>query len=102
MYRGASVIYVDYVDYDEMAHYSGPERGEALDALDGVDRAIRSIVRAAGKAPRPYRFVMLSDHGQTLGATFKGRFGVSLEEHIRSLTGGRSVRPRRAPRNGAR
>jgi uncharacterized membrane protein YvlD (DUF360 family) len=87
MYRGTPVIYVDYVDYDEIAHYSGPERGEALDALDGVDRTIRHIARAAGSAPRPYRFVVLSDHGQTLGATFRSRFGVSIEGHIRAVTG---------------
>lgn len=87
MYRGTPVIYVDYVDYDEIAHYSGPERGEALDALDGVDRTIRSIARAAADAPRPYHLVVLSDHGQTLGATFRDRYGVSIEEHIRALTG---------------
>ena len=34
MYRGTPVIYVDYTDYDEIAHHSGPERGETLDALD--------------------------------------------------------------------
>ncbi|MBM4407003.1 MAG: hypothetical protein FJ038_00030 [Chloroflexi bacterium] len=87
MYRGTPVIYVDYVDYDEIAHYSGPERGEALDALDGVDRTIRNIARAAADAPRPYHLVVLSDHGQTLGATFRNRYGIALEEHIRDLTG---------------
>src|SRR5207249_10872578 len=38
MLRGVPVIYADFVDYDEIAHHSGPERGESLDALDGVDR----------------------------------------------------------------
>lgn len=88
MYRGAPVVYVDYTDYDEIAHHSGPERGESLDALDGVDRAIGSLERAALDAPRPYRFVVLSDHGQSLGATFLQRFGVTLEELVRSLLGG--------------
>ena len=37
IYRGTPVIYMDYTDYDEIAHHSGPERGETLDALDGVD-----------------------------------------------------------------
>lgn len=88
MYRGAAVIYVDYTDYDEIAHHSGPERPEALAALDGVDEAIGALARAARDAARPYRFVVLSDHGQSLGATFRQRFGVTLEQVVRSLLGG--------------
>ena len=67
MYRGAPVIYVDYTDYDEIAHHSGPERAETFDALDGVDRAIATLEKAAKSAARPYKFVIVSDHGQTLG-----------------------------------
>lgn len=88
MYRGTPVIYVDYTDYDEIAHHSGPERGEALDALDGVDRAIGTLEKAAAAAPRPYRFVVVSDHGQTLGATFLQRYGRTLGDLIRELMGG--------------
>ena len=33
-------------------------------------------------APRPYRFVVLSDHGQSQGATFLDRYGVSLEDLV--------------------
>ena len=71
MYRGTPVIYVDYTDYDEIAHHSGPERTETLEALDGVDATVRSLVRAAEDTPRPYKFLLLSDHGQSLGATFR-------------------------------
>jgi uncharacterized membrane protein YvlD (DUF360 family) len=88
MFRGTPVIYVDYTDYDEIAHHSGPERAETLDALDGVDRTIRSLVHAAEDTPRPYRFVLLSDHGQSLGATFKQRYGKSLQQVIADLMGG--------------
>jgi hypothetical protein len=88
MYRGTSTIYVTYTDYDEIAHHSGPQRAESLDALDGVDRILGSLARAAEDAPRPYRFVVLSDHGQTLGATFRQRFGETLEEVLRKLMGG--------------
>jgi uncharacterized membrane protein YvlD (DUF360 family) len=91
MYRGAPVIYVDYTDYDEIAHHSGPERGETLDALDGVDRAIATLEKAAGAAPRPYRFVVVSDHGQTLGATFLQRYGRTLGDVIRELMAGEAV-----------
>lgn len=88
MYRGTPVIYVDYTDYDEIAHHSGPERSETLDALDGVDRAIRTLEKAAANAPRPYRFVVVSDHGQTLGATFLQRYGKTLGDVVRGLMGG--------------
>lgn len=90
MYRGANVIYADFTDYDEIAHHSGPERVEALVALDGIDAAIATIAKAAEDAPRPYRFVVLSDHGQSLGATFKQRYGESLSDVVRRLLGGRA------------
>ena len=91
MYRGANVIYADFTDYDELAHHCGPERVEALQALDGVDAAIGTLVKAAEDAPRPYKFVVLSDHGQSLGATFKQRYGQSLGEVVRDLMGGRAT-----------
>ena len=87
MYRGTPIIYVDYTDYDEIAHHSGPERGESLDALDGVDGAIATLEKAAGAAPRPYRFIVLSDHGQTLGATFRQRYGKTLGDVVKGLMG---------------
>ena len=88
MYRGAPMIYVDYTDYDEIAHHSGPERSETFDALDGVDRAIATLEKAAATAPRPYRFVVVSDHGQTLGATFLQRYGKTLGDVIKELMHG--------------
>jgi uncharacterized membrane protein YvlD (DUF360 family) len=90
MYRGANVIYADFTDYDEIAHHSGPERVEAFDALDGIDAAFATIAKAAQEAPRPYKIVVLSDHGQSLGATFKQRYGESLADLIRRLMGGRA------------
>ena len=90
MLRGTPVIYMDYTDYDEIAHHSGPERPESLDALDGVDRELRTLMKAAADAPRPYRFVLLADHGQSLGQTFLQRYGVTLQEVVRSLMGGKA------------
>ena len=46
---------------------------------------------AAEHAPRPYEFVVLSDHGQSQGATFRQRYGQSLEELIRDLLADRDV-----------
>jgi len=91
MYRGTPVVYIDYTDYDEIAHHSGPERGETLDALDGVDLAIEALVKAADDAPRPYKFILLSDHGQSLGSTFLQRYGKSLKDVLSDLMGGVSV-----------
>ena len=91
MYRGANVIYADFTDYDELAHHCGPERVESFEALDGVDRAIGTLALAAEDAPRPYKFVVLSDHGQSLGATFKQRYGQSLGEVVRDLMSGRAT-----------
>ncbi len=91
MYRGTNVIYADFTDYDELAHHCGPERVESYEALDGVDGAIAALAKAAEDAPRPYRFIVLSDHGQSLGATFKQRYGKSLGEVVRELMGGRAT-----------
>ena len=91
MYRGANVIYADFTDYDELAHHCGPERVESFEALDGIDRAIAMLQKAAEDAPRPYKFVVLSDHGQSLGATFKQRYGQSLGEVVRDLMSGRAT-----------
>ncbi|MEI8334789.1 MAG: phage holin family protein [Chloroflexota bacterium] len=91
MYRGTNVIYADFTDYDELAHHCGPERVESFEALDGVDRAIATLEKAAKDAPRPYRFIVLSDHGQSLGATFKQRYGASLGEVVRDLMAGRAT-----------
>jgi uncharacterized membrane protein YvlD (DUF360 family) len=82
MYSGAPTIYVDYTGYDAIAHHCGPERPEAIDALEGIDRAIGSLLKAARFTGRPYRMVVLSDHGQCLGAPFQQRYGQSLEAVI--------------------
>jgi uncharacterized membrane protein YvlD (DUF360 family) len=91
MYRGTNVVYADFTDYDELAHHCGPERVESFEALDGVDRAIATLEKAAKDAPRPYRFIVLSDHGQSLGSTFKQRYGKSLGEVVLDLMAGRAT-----------
>ncbi|HET7027420.1 MAG TPA: phage holin family protein [Candidatus Limnocylindrales bacterium] len=88
LYRGSPVILVDFVDYDELAHHAGPERLESLRAVEGLDRVLRSLERAAAGAPRPYRIVVLSDHGQSQGATFRQRYGITLEALVRELMQG--------------
>ncbi|MDQ2966067.1 MAG: phage holin family protein [Chloroflexota bacterium] len=86
--RGVPIVYADLLSYDEIAHHAGPERPEAMHELEAVDRQIRTIVRGATGAPREYGFVVLSDHGQSLGATFRQRYGEDLGALIRRLVGG--------------
>src|SRR4029077_7588388 len=89
MWRRSSPIYVDFVDYDEIAHHAGPDRVEARDSVGGIDKIIGIIAKAAADAPRPYRFVVLSDHGQSPGAMFAQRYRKPLAGLIQELVGER-------------
>jgi len=83
--RGTPVVFVDLVDYDEIAHHAGPTRPESLRALEGLDRVLDTLVRVTDAAPRDYRVVVLSDHGQSLGATFEQVAGRPLVDVVRAL-----------------
>ncbi|MGO4258006.1 alkaline phosphatase family protein [Marmoricola sp. RAF53] len=78
MRRGTKVIYVNYVDYDEIAHHAGMFRPESLAALDGVDRVLGSLEELSRLAPRRYRIIAISDHGQSQGRSFEDAYGKSL------------------------
>ncbi len=82
MLEGRPVIYTTFLAYDEVAHHSGIQRPDTLEVLRRVDNAISRIERASGDAPRPYRLIVLSDHGQSQGTTFLDRFGESLEDLV--------------------
>lgn len=88
---GRPVVYTTFLAYDEVAHHSGVERPDALAVLRRVDRAIARIASATAHAPRPYRIVVLSDHGQSQGATFLQRYGETLEQLVRRLDGDGAV-----------
>ena len=85
LYAGRPIAYTTFLAYDEVAHHSGVERRDTLAVLRKVDRQLGRIQRAAAGAPRPYRFVVLSDHGQSQGATFLQRYGESLEQLVTRL-----------------
>ncbi|WP_169746617.1 alkaline phosphatase family protein [Demequina maris] len=93
MMEGARSIYVDFVDYDEIAHHAGVTRPESLASLYGLDGVLRTLeqVAQAGITPREYRIVLVSDHGQSQGATFLQRYGMTLEELVAAHTGGRAL-----------
>jgi hypothetical protein len=83
-------VYATFASYDEVAHHSGLERADTLEALRKLDQQFGRIERARRYAPRPYEIVVLSDHGQTQGATFEQRNGYGLDDLVeRSLARGR-------------
>ena len=83
LFAGRPVVYSTFSGYDEMAHHAGVERTETLGILRKLDRQFARLARAAQEAPRPVQFVVLSDHGQTQGATFRQRYGATLEEVVK-------------------
>ena len=89
MLKGRPAIYATFSSYDEVAHHSGLERADTLEALRKLDQQFGRIDHARKYSPRPYEIVVLSDHGQTQGATFKQRNGYWLEDLVaRSLASG--------------
>jgi len=86
MLRGSPAIYTTYVGYDEVAHHAGPLTKDALDTLDALDDHFGRIIRiGTAKAPRRYDVFILSDHGQSWGATFRQRYGITVDELLESL-----------------
>ena len=82
MMKGRPAIYATFSSYDEVAHHSGLERADTMEALRKLDQQFGRIDRARRYAARPYEIVVLSDHGQTQGATFKQRNGYGLDELV--------------------
>src|SRR5439155_23910164 len=62
-----------------------------LAVLRKLDRQFGRLAAAAAEAPRPVEFVVLSDHGQTQGATFLDRYGQSLEQLVKEACGTQDV-----------
>jgi len=91
MLRGRPAVYATLSGYDEVAHHSGLERHDTLEALRKLDKQLGRIARAGRYAPRPYEIVVLSDHGQTQGATFKQRNGYGLDDLVRRSIEGRPL-----------
>ncbi|MFF7497868.1 alkaline phosphatase family protein [Streptomyces lavendulae] len=96
MLAGRTCVYADLVAYDEVAHHSGPHGRDTDQVLARLDRSLALIARVAEHAPREYRIVLLSDHGQSPGETFLGRYGLSLKDLVRAGCG--LPVPRRAGR----
>jgi uncharacterized membrane protein YvlD (DUF360 family) len=91
MLRGVPAVYATFASYDEVAHHSGLERPDTLEALRKLDQRLGMVERARRYAPRPYELVVLSDHGQTQGATFLQRNGYGLADLVERSLSHRSV-----------
>ncbi|MEU2393228.1 phage holin family protein [Streptomyces sp. NPDC007369] len=87
MLAGRSAIYADLVAYDEVAHHSGPRGRDTDQVLARLDRSLALLARVAEHAPRTYRIVLLSDHGQSPGETFLSRYGLTLKDLVRAGCG---------------
>ena len=79
------VDYVTYLGYDEIAHHSGVRDKDAFQALRNLDKQFHRIEMANTLSHRNYQLVIHSDHGQTNGATFKQRYGLTLEDLVKNL-----------------
>ena len=78
-------VYTTFMGYDEVAHHCGISDDEAFYVLKKLDRCIKRIEAAKAYAQRPYYLCVLSDHGQTNGATFKQRYGYTLADLVQKL-----------------
>ena len=77
--------YLSYVGYDEVAHHSGVEDEDVWNVLKKIDLQFNRIKKAEKLSDRDYKFVILSDHGQGNGATFKQKYKITLANYVRSL-----------------
>lgn len=94
------VNYVTYLGYDEIAHHSGIRDDDAFYALRTLDKHFNRVEIAATLAHRDFKLVVHSDHGQTNGATFKQRYGNSLEDLVRNLLPGAQIFADMSPSTG--
>ncbi len=78
-------LYATYMGYDEIAHHNGVSDHEAFNALKQLDKHFARLEKATELSSRKYKFVILSDHGQSNGATFKQRYGLSLKDLVQRL-----------------
>lgn len=77
--------YATFMGYDEIAHHSGVEDEDVWSALKKIDSQFSKLTSAIEMSDRDYKVVVLSDHGQSKGATFKQRYGITLGNYVRSL-----------------
>lgn len=85
--QGIPSAYYTIFSYDEVAHHSNIRSTDGLKVLSVMDRMLEGLERATKSAPRPVHLFLLSDHGQSQGATFLQRYGKSLDDLVKELIG---------------
>jgi putative membrane protein len=78
-------LYATYMGYDEIAHHNGVADHDAFHALKQLDKHFARLEKATELSSRKYKFVILSDHGQSNGTPFKQRYGLSLNDLVQRL-----------------
>ena len=77
--------YATFMGYDEIAHHSGVQDDDVWGALKNIDSQFAKLTSAIEMSDRNYEMVILSDHGQSNGATFKQRYGITLGNYVRKF-----------------
>ena len=80
---GVPATYLTFAGYDVVAHNTGVESHDARRVLRDLDRRIARLARAAARAARGYHLVVLSDHGQSGGRSFRAVHGTTLDALVR-------------------
>ncbi|MCQ2970815.1 Uncharacterized membrane protein YvlD, DUF360 family [Methanobrevibacter gottschalkii] len=75
--------YATFMGYDEVAHHSGTQDEDVWPVLKQIDTQIQRLTNAIDMSNRGYKLVILSDHGQSNGATFKQKYGITLGNYVR-------------------
>ena len=84
IFRGEiDTAYATYMGYDEVAHHSGVEDDDVWGVLKQIDVQFSRLISTIEMNDRDYELVILSDHGQSKGATFKQRYGITLGNYVR-------------------
>lgn len=91
MIKGHPSLYTTFISYDEVAHHAGIINKSTMKTLRRLDDQFAKIEYMSKYLPNDYQFVVLSDHGQSQGWTFKQRFGYSLAEFVEEKIGGNEV-----------
>ncbi len=82
-----NVIYATYMGYDEIAHHSGVDDFDSFYSLRQIDKQFKHIENAINNSNRDYKVIVLSDHGQSKGPSFKQKFGIDLNELVSEFLG---------------
>ncbi|MGC9365903.1 MAG: phage holin family protein [bacterium] len=83
IFTGVRVNYSTFFGYDVLAHHFGVFTKSTTRFLRILDHQISKLQAAAKQSKFNYKFIILSDHGQSPGISFYKRFGITLEQLVK-------------------